>query len=510
MVKPKQGVELMRKFIVSVCMISTAAFYFTGCNNSSPEEKKITEGSNLANNYCQGCHRLPGPELLDKKTWANFVLPKMGSFLHFSYMGSNSYVEKDSSTNGLTLENWNKIVYYYEHMAPDSMGKAEGKKKITMGLKGFETFIPTIHISNPATTCVGSWPGRKEILFADGVNQRIYALSSKGLPVDSFKTEIGAVNLQFRDENMYVLSMGVMFPSDEKKGKLSMINSKSKTSITIIDSLQRPVYAEYANLNNDTLQDIVICEFGNLTGQLAWFENLGNNRYQRHTLRALPGAIHTQVADINGDGKQDIVALMAQGDEGIFIYFNKGNGQFEEKRILRLPPSYGSNYFELADFNGDGSPDILATNGDNGDYPPILKPYHGIRIYLNDGHNNFSQNVFLPVNGTQKAVARDFDGDGDLDIASISFYPDYDHTPEESFVYWENKGRLNFQPSTFSDGTAGRWLTMTATDIDMDGDQDIILGNAKFPIGHIPAPIMKKWDEHSPSIIVLENRSKNK
>ncbi|HWJ27457.1 MAG TPA: VCBS repeat-containing protein [Flavisolibacter sp.] len=499
---------MIRKIVVSVFMITAAAFYLIGCNTTSPEEKKIAEGNTLANNYCQGCHRLPGPELLDKKTWANFVLPKMGAFLHFRYLGANNYVENEGTNNGLTLEDWNKIVFYYEHMSPDSLAKAEGKKKITMGLKSFDTFIPGFHTSFPATTYVGSWPEKKEVMFADGVNQNIYALNSKGMPADSFKADVGPVNIKFQKGNMYVLTMGVMYPSDEKKGKLLSINSITKKSFTVIDSLQRPVYADYADLNNDSLQDIVICEFGNLNGQLSWFENRGNNKYLKHTLRALPGAIHTQIADMNGDGKPDIVALMAQGDEGIFIYFNKGNGQFEEKRVLRLPPSYGSNYFELADFNGDGSLDILATNGDNGDYPPILKPYHGIRIYLNDGHNNFSQNVFLPINGTQKAVARDFDGDGDLDIASISFYPDYDHLPEESFVYWENKGRLNFQPSTFSDVTSGRWLTMTAADIDMDGDEDIILGNAKFPIGHIPATLMKKWDERSPSVVILINRSK--
>jgi hypothetical protein len=49
---------------------------------------------------------------------------------------------------------------------------------------------------------------------------------------------------------------------------------------------------------------------------------------------------------------------------------------------------------------------------------------------------------------------------------------------------------------------------MTATDIDKDGDEDIILGNAKFPIGHIPATLMKKWDEQSPSVVILINRSK--
>lgn len=244
------------------------------------------------------------------------------------------------------------------------------------------------------------------------------------------------------------------------------------------------------------------------TGKLAWYENKGNNKYSKHVLRPLPGAIRTQVFDANKDGRPDIMALMAQGDEGMFIFYNKGNGEFEEKQVLRFSPSYGSNYFELADFNGDGFEDILATDGDNGDYPPILKPYHGIRIYLNDGQNNFKERKFLSMNGASKAMAKDFDGDGDLDIASISYFPDYNNNPEESFIYWENKSNYSFQAFSFKEAFAGRWLTMDAGDMDGDGDLDIVLGNAKFPIGAIPGGLMKKWNESSPSILVLKNKKK--
>ena len=64
------------------------------------------------------------------------------------------------------------------------------------------------------------------------------------------------------------------------------------------------------------------------------------------------------------------------------IAINKGNGQFEEKRVLRFPPMYGSSFFELVDFNKDGFQDFIYTCGDNADYSQVLKPYHGIYIYL--------------------------------------------------------------------------------------------------------------------------------
>ncbi len=123
----------------------------------------------------------------------------------------------------------------------------------------------------------------------------------------------------------------------------------------------------------------------------------------------------------------------------------------------------------------------LYSCGDNADYSPILKPYHGVYIFLNDGNNHFLQKYFFPMHGCFKAMARDFDGDGDLDIAAISFFADYQHHPEEGFVYLKNKGNLSFQPFILPETATGRWLTMDVGDFYRTGRPDIILGN--FHVG---------------------------
>jgi hypothetical protein len=112
------------------------------------------------------------------------------------------------------------------------------------------------------------------------------------------------------------------------------------------------------------------------------------------------------------------------------------------------------------------------------------------------------------MNGACKALVRDFDGDSDLDIAAISYFPDYHKTPEESFVYWENSGGFRFHPHSFKQATSGRWLTMEAGDIDGDGDTDLVLGDAIFAIGAVPDRLMKQWSTSAPSILILQNRLK--
>ena len=203
--------------------------------------------------------------------------------------------------------------------------------------------------------------------------------------------------------------------SIDEKGKMQADSSLK------FDKLARPVQITSADFNKDGKTDYLVCEFGNLTGALSWMENIGDNKYERHVLRGAPGSIKAYIRDVNHDGLPDIWVLFAQGEEGIFLFTNKGHGKFEQEEVLRFQPIFGSSYFELADFNKDGYPDIVYTCGDNADYSPVLKPYHGVYIFMNDGSNHFKQQYFFPMYGCFKAIARDFDGDGDLDIAAISF-----------------------------------------------------------------------------------------
>jgi hypothetical protein len=267
--------------------------------------------------------------------------------------------------------------------------------------------------------------------------------------------------------------------------------------------LMRPVSLAATDLNGDGAIDWVVCEFGFIKGELAWLENKGGGRYEKHVLRSTPGAIRVVVQDYNHDGLPDLWVLFAQGDEAIFLYTNKGHGQFAEQRILTFPPCYGSTYFELDDFNRDGHPDILYTCGDNGDFSTVLKPYHGVYIFQNDGHEHFSRRYFFPMNGCYRAMARDFDGDGDLDIACIAYFADFRGQPDEGFVYLENRGDGQFMPHTVAAARCGRWIMMDVADIDGDGKPDILLANCSVGPGFVKSAT--DWKK-GPPFIVLRNR----
>ena len=346
--------------------------------------------------------------------------------------------------------------------------------------------------------------------------QKLYRFSAGLEVLDSIRDEGGIVDMVKQDSEWVVCNIGVLNPTNGKFGKLQVLRAAAAglgaiggvaqaaaggrmapaagggatqvaggarwavDPVPLAAGLERPVQAQAADLNGDGRVDYLVCEFGNMIGALSWLENKGGGKFERHVIRATPGAIRAYVNDYNHDGLPDIWALFAQGDEGIFLFTNQGKGRFSEQSVLRFPPSYGSSYFELADFNKDGQPDIVYTCGDNADFSPVLKPYHGVYIFLNDGHNRFRQDYFFPINGCYKALARDFDGDGDLDLATIAFFPDFDHQPEEGFVYLENLGGGDFKPYSLPQTQRGKWLTMDAGDVDGDGRVDIVLGNFSF------------------------------
>jgi hypothetical protein len=255
----------------------------------------------------------------------------------------------------------------------------------------------------------------------------------------------------------------------------------------------------------DGKEDAIVCGFGNNTGKLAWYSD--SKVSGEHILSNMPGARKVEIGDFNKDGRPDIMVLMTQAWEGITIWYNQGKGKFKEKKILRFSPVFGASYFELEDFNKDGFPDILLTNGDNWDYSRISKNYHGVRIYLNDGKFNFKEKWFFPLYGTSKAMARDFDNDGDLDIAAISFYNTLED-PSNGFVYFSNEGNFTFRPSSLSAGALGKWLTMEAGDFDHDGDIDIVLGSYFHNVEEMSRLITSVDASSFPQLLVLNNTTK--
>jgi FG-GAP-like repeat len=124
------------------------------------------------------------------------------------------------------------------------------------------------------------------------------------------------------------------------------------------------------------------------------------------------------LSDFNGDGKLDIVT----GDvTTVDLWLGNGDGTFQG-------PFHSNTNFEtagvvqaiaVADLNADGKPDLVVIN--NKSQPGVygsLNPINAVSILLGNGDGTFQAHIDYPTGTTPASVAvGDFNGDGKLDLA---------------------------------------------------------------------------------------------
>lgn len=419
----------------------------------------------------------------------------------------------------LAREDFEKIRRFYIAEAPDQLELPESVS--LPATNQFELVNIEERFDPPMGTMIRSFPHQQKIIYSDAKADycSIELLDNDFKLIQSLAVPKPVSAIQLVGDTLIATSMGQFTPNDAPSGSIFKIFKQEGQEgysgfFNVIKNLQRPVYSTFGDLNQDGREDVVVCEYGNHTGNLTWYENAVNGQYLRHVLWAQPGASKAVIQDFDQDGRPDIMALMAQGDEGIDIHYNLGDGQFSRQRVLRFSPLYGSITFQLQDANDDGFLDILHVNGDNADYSIVDKPYHGVRLFLNNGSNEFAEAYFYPMPGAYDAHLTDFDRDGDLDIAAISFFPG-NNDPENGFVYLENeaqaKGTFEFAPYRLPGTEIGRWIRMDVHDRDGDGFDDItLLSFTGMELTNDQNGQFQKWLTTSPSILHLKNIGKKR
>jgi hypothetical protein len=493
--------------------LAIACALLAGCG-----EPSRSEGERLARSYCGACHAFPEPLLLAKETWQANVLPQMAPRLG---VGTSSLFDETSRnpqmvvlTKRASREEWAKIVAYYEQHAPDTLPYQflPSEPGIDPDLFRISGLVPGMQI-NPVITLLKTDSTSGRIFIGEAGTNTLRILDWNRRPVSSLSLGSPPTDLLVEGDSVLVLESGILDPNDEPKGTLVRYAFPERNSLrsprVLIDSLFRPVFVRAFDFDGDGAKEFLICEYGNNRGRLALYRRRGA-RYERQVLHSLPGAIRFEIRDMTSDGAVDIVALFAQGDERIVLFENDGRGRFSDRpRVLaRFPPVYGSMYFSMHDFNGDGSADIIYVNGDNFDYSRVLKPYHGIRILENDGKNHFNERFFFPVYGAARAEVADFDKDGDLDMLTTSNFADFQRHPERGIMFFENAGGYAFRPYGFTISSTNQWNLTATGDLNKDGWPDVIIGAMNLEnIARLQRRIAGKTSETgNDAILFFENR----
>ena len=413
-------------FLFSICLM----FILSNCRISSSE---VQAGYQLSKQYCTGCHLYTPVEMLDKTSWSSVL----------------TVMKKEMAKSGMAVnrDDWIAIYQYYLNEAPVALAReSEDLPEI------IDSQVDTLISSDILPTSVTALTCTDTGSIIIGSQQGGLFLYDQKVLIELNKVQEVPVQINQNEDELLVLSMGRMGPSNEPFGKLQSVANQSVS--TIIDSLIRPIHFSTIDFNRDGYDDYVIASFGSTmdtlhTGGVSIYSGLSpHNKIADLSNRT--GAVKTIVDDYNGDGLPDIYALFAQGDEQLVVFENLGNGLYKEQQLIRLSPLYGSNDFVLVDWNNSGQKDIILANGDNADYSQIFKPYHGIRIFRRNKKGGYDQHIFYPLNGAASIELNDLNRDGQLDFLATSMYPDLFAQPYEQITAFINLGNDRFKRRAFA------------------------------------------------------------
>lgn len=519
-------------FLLLVVLCQLVPLRVAECVDKDSVEQP-NRGRALVQGYCGTCHQVPDPQWLDRKTWLDELLPKMApggsDATPISGPGANDF---DEETDPILLArlmaprldegSWEEIVAYFSANAPASLEAAIPPRPLTNDLPGFRVEYPApvqaqflnataIHIDSQRSRIV-TGSTEPNLLVVHDQNLKPIQISRLGMPPTWFEErEVKGVGRQ-----LSITMVGRLDPNDMKEGYIMTVDDAERGSMYrnpqfLFGPLRRPVHTSWGDLNGDGQPDAVVSHFGWQIGHLALHLAQPGGGFSEMTLIPRPGAIMSRILDYDGDGDLDIVVLMTQAHEGVYLLRNN-DGEFEESLLIGFPPVFGASAFELVDMDGDKRLDIVVTAGDNTDFTQVFKPYHGLYVYRNQGAAGFSETYFYPVNGAYQVRNTDFDNDGDQDLATVAYFADFEQQPAVTFVYFENVGGeqgMDFIPRTTTETGKGRWLTMDIGDVDADGDVDIALGNFLRPMpgpGNIPGSVKRSWARPGPRFLLLRNR----
>ena len=456
--------------------------------------------------FCGDCHAVPRPESFSRDRW--YVAVHKG----FEIYAKSGRADLDPPPLGQTLA-------YFRARAPEELAfpippDADERFSTTfeqehLYLKSGVELLPEIaHLQWIQLTAGGP----AELVACDMRYGQVVAIDLKrsdrapprilALLRNPCRVEPCDLDRDGRTD-LIAADLGSFQPAEHDRGRVVWLHRRGDQPDFELTELAggfgRIADVRAADMDGDELVDLVVAEFGwQRTGRILLLQNVADDaskpRFDRHTIDDRPGTIHVPVADINGDGRLDFLALVSQEYEALDLFENAGRGKFHRRNLWAGPDlTFGSTGVEWVDLDGDSDRDILYTNGDAFDNH-LASPWHGVQWLENTGSGVFEYHRITDMTGVYRALPADFDRDGDQDVLAVAFLPRKIQPPtlrgpnQPSIVLLEQHAPGEFRRHTLERGSPD-YATLALGDFDADGDCD-------FAVAPGPTVAEARRDKH--------------
>jgi len=466
-------------------------------------EDKYSE--RLAKQACGKCHAFPLPESMFREDWEKGAFPYLEDLL-----GLDELSNYDETTQEDLRKRWEFIKSYY-------LTNSSKKTPIASFKQSTDSLFGHLNSSwGLDVTAIHHNPELGLVFVGDAKSRSVKVYDQSLQLVKTFEADKVPCDFELIGDRLYVCSHQSLDPIDDNSGEVGFITDSGQGEYQpILKGLNRPT--RYVPFDHSGENYAVLCEFGIRKGKITLYRS-----GESHLVISMSGAIDCRVLDADSDGQPEVYILVAQEHECLIRLTLSPSGTVDQKVLIKKQPGWGFTAMAMLDVEGDGSIDILLSNGDTTEFRSNPRGYHGIRHYDFD-QDQLVERQFIPAHGVMDFTVLDAEGDGDLDIASVSYFADFGNRPQQAAMLHRRDGS-KFVSQTLAGYAQGKWCRIASGDIDGDGDPDLFLGALNYHTvkrGYenddsylrslkTPDEFLKIWEQNGNHLRVLENRIKGK